>query len=437
MTSPKKTNRRPNGASSIYEGKDGYWHGRVTVGVKADGKPDRRHVQAKARAEVARKVREIETARNKGRLPKAGRQWTVGAWLTHWVENIAQPSVRETTMVGYRAAVYGHLLPGVGAHRLDRLEPEHLEALYRRMIKRGSAPGTAHQAHRTVKTALFEAVRRGHLMQNPAKLAKPPRVEEKEIEPFTVEEAQRLLAAAKRRRNGARFAIALALGIRKGEALGLKWSRVDLEGGHLRTPRQLQRGKWQHGCADPHICGQRLHKTKPCPKGCERHRRACPLPCAVDCVAHASSCPERHGGGLKEVDVKSRAGRRGIGIPGPLLEALRVHRKAQEAERKIAGTAWNEGDWVFTQPNGRPIDPRADHDEWKALLKAADVRDARLHDARHTAATMLMVLGVPTRAVMEIMGWSQMSMTTRYQHVDLKLTAAIAKQVEGLLWKSD
>ena len=89
---------------------------------------------------------------------------------------------------------------------------------------------------------------------------------------------------------------------------------------------------------------------------------------------------------------------------------------------------------MFTQSNDRPIDPRADHDACKALLKKANVGDARLHDARHTAATMLLVLGVPTRAVMEVMGWSQMAMTTRHQHLAPEITAGIAERLPGLLW---
>jgi integrase len=140
---------------------------------------------------------------------------------------------------------------------------------------------------------------------------------------------------------------------------------------------------------------------------------------------------------LKEVDVKSRAGRRAVGIPAPLVEALTQHKEAQAKEREIATQLWHDGDWVFTQPNGRPIDPRADHDAWKALLQEARVRDARLHDARHTAATMLLVLGVPTRAVMEVMGWSQMAMTTRYQHLSPELVGGIAEQVAGLLWRTN
>jgi integrase len=429
--------RKPNGASSIYKGADGAWHGRVTVGAKPDGKPDRRHVSGKTEAIVTRKVRELERSRDEGTVRKVGQRWTVKSWLTHWVENVAAPSVRETTMVGYRAAVYKHLIPGVGAHRLEKLEPEHLEFLYAKMIRSGSAPGTAHQTHRTVKTALNVAVRRGHLGRNVAQLAKPPRLDEQEIEPFTVEEAQRLLEVAAGKRNGVRFALALALGLRKGETLGLKWHRIDLDKGLLRTPRQLQRYRWRHGCDNPNKCGERLHKTKPCTPKCRRHQRACPPPCPVDCLRHASKCPQKHGGGLKEVDVKSRAGRRAVGIPAPIVTALREHKKVQDAERERARQLWEEGGWVFAQQNGRPIDPRADHDAWKQLLQQAGVRDARLHDARHTAATMLLVLGVPTRAVMEVMGWSQMAMTTRYQHLAPELATSIAGQVAELLWKTN
>lgn len=97
------------------------------------------------------------------------------------------------------------------------------------------------------------------------------------------------------------------------------------------------------------------------------------------------------------------------------------------------------GGWVFTQPNGRPIDPQADHNAWKALLRKANVRDARLHDVRHTAATMFLVLRVPTRAVVEVgvLRWSQMSMTTRYQHIAPGLVASISDQMAGLLWKTN
>lgn len=429
--------RNANGESSIYEGSDGYWHGRVTVGVKDNGREDRRHVQAKTKTLVTRKVRALEKQRDAGTLRKAGQNWTVAKWLTHWVETIAAPTVRYNTLVGYRAAVYRHLIPAIGAHRLDKLEPEHLETLYANMMRKGAAAGTAHQTHRTMKTALNQAFRRGHVTRNVASLVKAPRLDDSDIEPFTIEEAQRILNIAAGQRNGVRFALALALGLRKGETLGLRWSRVDLDKAVLRTPKQLQRQKWQHGCDDPTACGEKHHKTVPCKSPCRKHTRTCPPPCGPKCTGHAMKCPHRHGGGLVEVDVKSRAGKRAVGIPKPLLKALREHRQAQETERGAAGKLWQEGDWVFTQLTGQPLDRGADHRAWKALLQAAGVRDARLHDARHTAATMLLVLGVPTRAVMEIMGWSQMSMTTRYQHSTAELVAGIAQQVGGLLWEPE
>lgn len=129
MAEQKRT-RQPNGASSIYLGKDGKWHGRVTVGVRADGKPDRRHVERKTKTEVTKAVRDLEKKRDAGTVRKPGKAWTVTAWLEHWVENIAKRYVSENTYDGYEVDVRVHLVPGLGAHRLDRLEPEHLEAFY-------------------------------------------------------------------------------------------------------------------------------------------------------------------------------------------------------------------------------------------------------------------------------------------------------------------
>ena len=429
----EKGTRAPNGASSIYQSKDGKWHGRVTVGVRDDGKPDRRHIERKTESDVIRAVRNLEQQRDSGKVRKPGRVWMVEEWLTHWVDNIAAASVRPTTMVGYRASVYKHLIPGVGAHRLDKLQPEHLEKLYGSMVsKKGLKPATAHLAHRTVRVALNEAVRRGRIVQNPAKIAKPPRVEEDEIVPFTVEEAQRLFTAATTMRNGARFIVALALGLRRGEALGLRWSDVEIT--------------WEHGCPKGSVCRESSLASSECPQrrgsGALTVRRAiqqrtwkhgCPpdKPCGHGLGAQ---CPQRHSGGVVVSEVKSRAGRRMVGLPAPAIEALEVHRLRQGAEREAASNLWHEGDWVFTNRMGGPVHPTEDHRAWKSLLGMAKVRDARLHDARHTAATMLLVLKVPLPAVMDIMGWSDASIAKRYMHVPRELVTAIAAEVGALMW---
>jgi integrase len=375
------------------------------MGVRDDGTPDRRHVSARTETEVIAKVRKLERGRDDGQTTNAGRKMKVEAWLTHWLENIAEPSVRPKTYAGYRTAVRQYLIPGLGAHRIDRLQPEHIEKLYAKLRARGLKPATVHQAHRTLRTALNEAVRRGQLSTNPATIAKPPRLVEEEVEPLTVAEAQRVLKVAAGRRNGVRFALALALGIRQGEALGLQWRDLDAAAGTLTIRRALQRHTWRHGC-DP-VCGGK----------------------------RGADCPDRRGGGLVIVETKSRSGRRTIGLPPPLVVWLQRHRLAQDGERDTAANLWEEGGWMFAQANGRPIDPRDDYDAWRNLLTAASVRPARLHDARHTAATMLLVLKVPTRAVMDVMGWSQASMTTRYQHVPAEVLTGIADLVGGLLWQ--
>ncbi|MFE3180809.1 tyrosine-type recombinase/integrase [Streptomyces violascens] len=402
----KKRTRQPNGRSSIYQGADGKWHGRVTVGVRPDGKPDRRHVERKTRAEVAKAVKELERQRDAKTLRKPGRAWTVAAWLTHWIENIAPLGVNSNTMVGYGVAVRKHLIPGLGAHKLDQLKPEHIEHFYSRMMSVGSKPATAHQAHRTFRTALNEAVRRGHLAQNPVQLAKAPRVREEEVEPYSVDEVQRLLKAASEQRNSARWAVALALGLRQGEVLGLKWGDLDLDGGFLVVRRSRHRPQYAHGCAEP--CGRK-----------------------------AGYCPQRRRTNPETADTKSRAGRRAVGLPEQLVDLLRVHRQQQEVEREKAGKSWTEGGWVFPDEKGRIASHRKDWAEWKELLKTAKVRDGRLHDARHTAATVLLILGVPERAVMGLMGWSTTAMAARYQHMVDAVRTDVAKQVDGLIWKPE
>jgi integrase len=237
-------------------------------------------------------------------------------------------------------------------------------------------------------------------------LAKAPRLSEEEVEPYGLEEIQRLLKVVAERRNGARWVVALALGLRQGEALGLKWSDVDLDKGTLRIRRGRLRPKYVHGCDG-------------------------------DCGRKPGYCTQRKQVRPDTGDTKSRAGRRTIGLPDPLIALFQTHRRKQDAEREIARQLWHDGGWVFAKPDGGPLNPNTDYHEWKALLVEAGLRDARLHDARHTAATVLLILGVPTTTTMAIMGWSSAAMAKRYQHLIDSVRRDIAKQVGSLLWGDD
>jgi len=214
---------------------------------------------------------------------------------------------------------------------------------------------------------------------------------------------RRLLDTAGRRRNGARWAVALALGLRQGEALGLRWPDIDLDARRMVIRRSRQRPDWVHGCGG--TCGRR-----------------------------AGSCPQRQNPRGVVSETKSRAGRRVIGLPLQLVQLLREHRAAQDEERITACQLWHEGDWVFATRLGEPIIPATDYHQWKKLLRDSGVREVRLHDARHTAATVLLLMGVPDRAVMSLMGWSHSAMAARYQHLTAAIHADIAERLGGVIW---
>ena len=124
-----------------------------------------------------------------------------------------------------------------------------------------------------------------------------------------------------------------------------------------------------------------------------------------------------------------------VGLPEPLIVLLKVHRGKQEAERTAARQLWHDEGWVFAKPDGRPLNPNTDYHEWKALIEETGLPE-RLHDARHTAATVLAILAVPTPTAMAIMGWSSAEMAARYQHVLDSIRKGVADQVGGLLWDS-
>ncbi|WP_372733571.1 tyrosine-type recombinase/integrase [Nocardioides sp.] len=351
----------------------GPWIAVLVTGWR-EGKPIRKKVSATSKAGAAAKLRQLREKVESGQLP-SGRTPTVQEWMTYWLNEIAAKKVRPSTLRGYRTYVDCYINPLLGSKRLDRLTPEHIASAWQELQDVGR-PGvanpkplsstSAHQAHRILSRGLKVAYQRGHVTRNVATMIDAPQPADIEMQPLTKEDAFAVLSAARGRRNAARWTVALALGLRQGEALGLRWENVDLEAGTLAVRQALGRVKGQ---------------------------------------------------GLVLGPVKSRAGRRTVAIPAQLLTELRAHRITQNEERLAAGSWWVDGDYVFARVDGRPIDPKADWVEWKALLTDAGVREARLHDARHTAATMLLAMGVPLRTTMEILGHSRITVTSRYQHV--------------------
>ncbi|MFJ2736172.1 tyrosine-type recombinase/integrase, partial [Streptomyces sp. NPDC087317] len=310
------------------------------------------------------------------------------------------------------------IVPGVGKHRIDKLQPEHLERMYRALLDAGHAPSHVVKVHRILSRALKIAHRRRIVGENIATLVDPPSIDETEANPFTKEEAKAFLEAAAKRPTFMRWIVGVGMGFRQGETLGLRWPYVDLEAELFRPEWQLQRLTWHHGCDAPRACGARLHRFEPCPPDCTTHRnykRGCPKPCPKTCARHASACPQRKEGGLTFTRPKTKKSRNAVPVPPVFIPFLRDHKAQPEEMRAAAEELWEEHHVVFSRPDGRPLDPRQDYEEFKELLAEAGIDDRRLYDgSRHTAGTVLNELGVDMPTIMEILRHTQISQTRRY-----------------------
>jgi integrase len=396
-----------DGRSSIHPRKDGRgWEGWVSTGTDlATGKRIRKHVRGRTKADVDAKIKALERARDSG-APVTGPDLTLMTYLEQWCA--ARTSVvRPSTLSGYRTDLRHVRRSGIGRVKLRALTAEHIERLYASVLAAGCSTGSVAHVRRTVSAALNTAARRGHVLRNPVPLADMPRTEDgEELEPYNAAEIGALLGAARGRRNGARWSLAF-LGLRQGEALGLRWADIDLDNGELRVRHALTWLPWKHGCAlptaDP-VCGQR-----------------------------PSACPRRHGGGAHLGPPKSKAGRRTIALPEPVIVELQEQRRRQAAERLAVGPLWEDLGFVIASHTGRPVDRRTDTDDWLDLLARAGVRRLRLHDCRLSAGTALLVLGADARVLMATMGWTSMALVQRYTHMVPELRRDVADR-QATLW---
>jgi integrase len=368
--------RRGPNEGTIVKRRDGRWTAAISVGQRR-----RRWFYGSTREEVQRKLTAALHAVNTTGLSDS-RGLTVRDFLHQWLREVAEPTVRPWTYHGYEVHVRLHINPLVGNIPLDRLEPLHVQSLMNRKLKQGLSPKTVRYIRGTLRTALNHAVRWGLVTRNAAALVDGPRVPTYEIRPFTPDEARVFLSAARGHRLEALYAVALTLGLRQGEALGLRWDDVDLAMGYLRIARQLQRfdGKFQL------------------------------------------------------VEPKTARSRRTIVMPPTITKLLSEHRERQGQERTGAGSRWKEWGLVFTRADGYPLDGTVVTHQFHDFLAQAGIPQRRFHDLRHSCATLLLAQGVSPRVVMEILGHSQIALTMNtYTHVVPDLRRDAAMRMEPLL----
>ena len=388
---------RGKGEGSVYKDAQGRWT--AVIALPPDpvaGRRRRKYIRARTRAEVVRRMRQVQVEVARAGDVPTGRALSVAGWLERWLERDVAPVRKPSTTGDYRSAVRVHIVPAIGRRRLDRLTPDDVRAVHRAVLGGGASTTTAAKVHRALRAALGAAEREGLVPRNVARLVRSPPVSSAPPRSMTAEEASRFLEARRRRGDYARWATSLLLGARQGEVLGITLDGLHLDAGApwVELAWEVRRVTWAHGCG-PQAPGG----AWPCgrTRGADCPSRYAPVP------AHLEA--ERVHGGLWLLRPKTAGSHRSPGLPAVLAEALAEHIRAHHPAR-----------FLFEASPGVPVDPRRDHAAWHAALAEEGLPPMRLHSARHTTATLLLAAGVPQRLIQEILGQTQAATTVRYQH---------------------
>ncbi len=359
---------RSKGDGGIYQRADGRWVGSVEAGWVA-GKRKRRTVTGHTRAEVVTKLGKLKKGIEAGVLPAT---ITVHAWMQHWLDEVCAVRLKPRTVYGYRGYVSRWITPTIGKTQLQKLQPEQVRAVYAAMRKAGQSDASIRQVHAILRRALVVAEREGRILRNPAAVVEVSAKRGKPHRSPSAVEAVKIIDAADDPRTRARLVCALVLGLRQGEALGLRWDDVDLANGRLRIHEAL------------------------------------------------SVVPKM---GAMLTDPKTEASKRTIPLPVAVVDALRDWREVATSE------------WVFPGRDGEmATNPRADWATWKAALERAGVDHMPLHGARGGTASLLLAMGVPERMIADILGHANARVTQEhYLHSDEAQRLAALSQLADRL----
>ncbi|OFV90135.1 MAG: hypothetical protein A3G76_12560 [Acidobacteria bacterium RIFCSPLOWO2_12_FULL_65_11] len=403
---------------------------RVDLGWQ-NGRRRRKTVYGRTRRDVSdRLTRELRAAQE-GEIIADARQ-TVARFLARWLRDVAGSRVRPLTYRSYENAVSRYVIPHLGPRRLVQLTPEHVQAWLSALERDGVTAARRLYLRSLLRNALNTALRWRLVVRNAAVLVDPPRTVTHEIRPLTPEQAQQLLMVADGTPLEALVTVGLSCGLRRGEMLGLQWTDVDLDGATLQVRRALQRFGGDAAARRPLLKEQRqLRESLAEPELSAGERATAEKRLTEIGVARHAIKTSLH-----LVEPKSARSRRTINLPAVAVKALRAHRVSQLEARLAAGSRWRDGGFVFTSSIGTPIEPRRISKEFRALLMTAELPTIRLHDLRHSCATLLLAQGVSPRVVMEILGHSQVSLTLNtYSHVLPALQQDAARKMDAILSK--
>jgi len=377
--------QRANGEGSVYPRKNkkgkiisyraSYW-------AQTASGPIRRYVSGKTKTEALLALRKATAERDSGLVFEV-ENITLAEYLDRWLNGpVKTKNLKPITYEQYQRQVRVHIVPSLGQVKLRSLNPELVQDLYDSKIAAGLKPASVRYIHTVLHNALEHAHKRRLIPENVASKTDPPKVRPPEIQPLDAEQTRKLLDAAHTEPQGSLYVVAVTSGLRIGELLALRWTDVDLEQGVMRVSRTLSRAK----------------------------------------------------GGPRFTTPKNGKGRP-VTLTREAIEALRSHRKDQNEVRLKLGTLWEDNDLIFASEMGRSLTRDfVDRRSYKPLLKRAGLPEKRLHDLRHTCATLLLGQGVHPTLVQKLLGHASVVMTlNRHSHWIPSMGDQTARAMEAAL----
>jgi integrase len=306
---------------------------------------------------------------------------TVADYLVSWLEG--RQSLRPSTRLAYEVHLRRYLIPHLGNGPLASLTVDAVEEMYREIAATGDVEAaTVRRIHATLMTALSAAVRRGALSSNPARFAELPVAVRPRMQVWTAQQLALFLDSASLDRLHPLYALLAVTGLRRGEAIGLRWQDVDLDRGLIRVEQQIV---------------------------------------AVAGATHVGP-------------PKSARGRRTVAVPPRLVEELRWWSAQQRLERWSAGSDWIDTGLVFTTSLGRSLNPALVSRRFDRLVTAAALPAIRLHDLRHTSASLGLDSGESLLEVSRRLGHSSIAITADvYSHVAATTARTSADRLEKFI----
>lgn len=354
--------RRGNKEGSVYQRTNGTWRAQVYL----DGK--RINFTGKSQRECQEWIRKTRDKIDLG-LTFEGSKLTLGQYLEEWMVSITS-SRSIQTIEQYQWIIDNRIVPFIGNIKLKELGPDRIQYFYNHLLSQENLSNHAvNHTHMVLRTSLNQAVKLGLVIRNPCVATSPPKPKKKEMKFLDEGQVQDFLSAARKLKNRfyPLYFIAIHTGMRTGELLGLKWKDVDWDRKALLVRRQAQHPK---------------------------------------------------GGGYVFTKPKSVSGSRSITLGEQAIEVLEFQRTEVIRLRKHAGKAWEELDLVFPSLVGTPLMRKRLRENFYRVLDEARLSRIRLHDLRHTAASLMLNHGIPVLIVSRRLGHSKPSITMDvYGHV--------------------